>query len=63
MVWAVGEASLQPGHSHNLAFYDFWSTLILFTGLGSKHVPPTTGRVGKIESNLDGRVDVINPKV
>ena len=37
--------------------------LIVFSGLGSKHVPSTTGRVGKIESNLDDRVDVINPKV
>ena len=49
--------------SHSLTFYIFLPTLILFSGLGSKHVPPTTGRVGKIESNLDVRVDVINPKV
>ena len=37
--------------------------LIMFAGLGSKHVPSTARRVGKIESNLDDRVDVITPKV
>ena len=49
--------------SHPFCFFMKIIILIMFAGLGSKHVPSTARRVGKIESNLDDRVDVITPKV
>ena len=63
MVRAAGEAALQPGQSQKICFFMNIIILIMFAGLGSKHVPSTARRVGKIESNLDDRVDVITPKV
>ena len=70
MVRAAGKAALQPGQSQKilssiLLLHEDYNLdhVFMFAGLGSKHVPSTARRVGKIESNLDDRVDVITPKV